>query len=114
MCVLTYMKDCYITEFSTHFVFGKPLFLLQQPNVPAIPSNGLALTLIWQVLPYKAASLRGRGVVRRPSILSESLLCDTYVEEVICLGSRKAVKSTGLSDNLFWAVSYILPYLLES
>ena len=37
------MKDCYITEFSTQFVFGKPLFLLQQPNVPAIPSNGLSV-----------------------------------------------------------------------
>ena len=85
------MKDCYITEFSTHFVFGKPLFLLQQPNVPAIPSNGLALTLYGK---YCLIRLRhfGRGVVRRASILSESLLCDTYVEEVIFLGSRKAVK----------------------
>ena len=70
------MKDCYITEFSTHFVFGKPLFLLQQPIRTSHSIEWTGLNPIWQVLPYKAAPLCGRGVVRRPSILSESLLCD--------------------------------------
>ena len=33
------------------------------------------------------------NVNKNRPILSESLLCDTYVEEVIVLGSRKAVKN---------------------